>query len=302
VRDTGVVSDVSRELGASLRHWRDRVSPAAVGLPANGPRRSPGLRREELALLAGLSEDYVTRLEQGRSTHPSGQVLAALARALQLSADERSYLFRLAGQQPPASGRISGHLTPGVQRLLRRLDDIPVGVYDAAWTLVAWNQTWAALMGDPSAQRGRERNLLWRYFTGPHGNQPHGNQPHGTGPQSRVLRTEQEDAEFAAETVADLRGAAARYPNDDDLRGLIGDLNRVSARFAGLWQARAIGTHTADRKRIDHPEAGLLTLDCDVLTVQGADLRVIAFTAEPGSSDAEKLALLRVIGLQAMSG
>jgi transcriptional regulator with XRE-family HTH domain len=297
VRDTGVMSDSSRELGTSLRHWRDRIRPAAVGLAANGPRRSPGLRREELALLAGLSEDYVTRLEQGRSTHPSGQVLAALARALQLSSDERSYLFRLAGQQPPASGQISGHLTPGVQRLLRRLDDVPVGVYDPAWTLVAWNQTWAALMGDPSAQRGRERNLLWRYFTGPHGTGPHGNEP-----RSRVLRTEQEDAGFAAEAVADLRSAAARYPNDDDLRGLIDDLNRVSGRFAELWQARAVGSHTADRKRIDHPEVGLLTLDCDVFTVQGADLKVIAFTAEPSTGDADKLALLRVIGLQAISG
>lgn len=288
MRDTGVVSNDSRELGQSLRHWRDRVSPAAVGLPANGTRRSPGLRREELALLAGLSEDYVTRLEQGRSTHPSAQVLAALARALQLSADERGYLFRLAGQQPPAGGQICAHLTPGVQRLLQRLDDVPVGVYDAAWTLVAWNRSWAALMGDPSAQRGRAKNLLWRYFTGQQA--------------SRVRRTEQQAADFEAETVADLRSAAARYPNDDDLYALIGDLNRVSARFAELWQARAVASHTADRKSIDHPEVGLLTLDCDVLTVQGADLRVIAYSAEPGTGDAAKLALLRVIGLQAMSG
>lgn len=288
MRDTEVVGKDSSELGNSLRHWRDRLSPAAAGLPANGPRRSPGLRRQELALLAGLSEDYATRLEQGRSTHPSGQVLAALARALQLSADERSYLFRLAGQPPPAAGRICAHLTPGVQRLLRRLDDVPVGVYDAAWTLVAWNQAWSALMGDPSAQRGRDRNLLWRYFTGQ--------------PGSRILRTEQQAADFEAETAADLRNAAARYPDDDDLRGLIADLNRVSARFAELWQARAVASHTADRKCIDHPGMGPLTLDCDVFTVQGADLRVIAFTAEPGSGDADKLALLRVIGLQAMSG
>jgi hypothetical protein len=143
-------------------------------------------------------------------------------------------------------------------------------------------------MGDPSAQRGRDRNLLWRYFTGQQG--------------SRVLRTEQQAAEFEAETAADLRNAAARYPDDDDLRGLIADLNRVSARFAELWQARAVAAHTADRKSIDHPEVGLLTLDCDVFTVQGADLRVIAYTAEPGSGDADKLALLRVIGLPAMSG
>jgi transcriptional regulator with XRE-family HTH domain len=238
-------------------------------------------------MLAGMSADYVTRLEQGRSTHPSAQVLAALARALQLSADERSYLFRLAGHRAPATGRICSHLTPGVQRLLRRLDDIPVGVYDAAWTLVAWNQTWAALMGDPSGRRLRDQNLLWRYFTGQPG---------------RVRRGGQQAAEFEAEVVADLRSAAGRYPDDDDLRRLIYDLGQASARFAELWQARAVAVHTADRKSIEHPEVGTVTLDCDVFTVQGSDLRVIAYTAEPGSDDAAKLALLRVIGLQAMSG
>ncbi len=279
--------DDGNELGKSLRLWRDRISPAMAGLSVNGPRRAAGLRREELAMLAGLSADYVTRLEQGRSAHPSAQVLAALARALQLSSDEQDYLFRLAGQPEPAPGRISARITPGVQRLLRRLDDIPVGVYDAAWTLVAWNQTWAALMGDPSAQRGRDRNLLWRYFTGQPG---------------RVRHSEQQAAAFEAEAVADLRGAAARYPDDDSLRRLVDDLRRASARFAELWQARAVAVRTADRKRIDHPEVGPLTLDCDVCTVQGSDLRVIAYTAEPGSDDAEKLALLRVIGLQAMSG
>jgi hypothetical protein len=116
-----------------------------------------------------------------------------------------------------------------VQRLLRRLDNVPVGVYDAAWTLVAWNQAWAALMGDPSAQRGRDRNLLWRYFTGQ--------------PGSRILRTEQQAADFEAETAADLRNAAARYPDDDDLRGLIADLNRsapVSPSYGRPGQSRRI--------------------------------------------------------------
>jgi hypothetical protein len=95
---------------------------------------------------------------------------------------------------------------------------------------------------------------------------------------------------------------SVNVPDDDSLRRLVDDLRRASARFAELWQARAMAVRTAERKRIDHPEVGPLTLDCDVFTVQGSDLRVIAYTAEPGSDDAEKLALLRVIGLQAMSG
>jgi hypothetical protein len=160
-------------------------------------------------------------------------------------------------------------------------------VYDAGWTLVAWNQTWAALMGDPSTQRGRTRNLLWRHFTGKPG---------------RVVHTDQQTSSFETEAVADLRSATARYPNDDELHRLVADLNQASDRFAELWQTRAVAVHTTDRKLIHHPEVGPLTLDCDVLTVQGTDLRIIAYTAEPGSEDADRLALLRVIGLQTMSG
>jgi transcriptional regulator with XRE-family HTH domain len=274
------------ELGRALRRWRDRTGPAEVGLAAGGPRRAAGLRREELALLAGLSADYVTRLEQGRSVSPSAQVLTALARALRLSADERDYLFRLAGQALPSGGQISAQLTPGVERMLRRHDDVPVAVYDAAWNLLAWNPVWAALMGDPSPHRGRARNLPWQYFSGHRG---------------RVARSGAQDAAFDASMVADLRAAAARYPRDDGLARLISDLRRVSERFAGLWEAGAVADRTDDRKQISHPEVGQLTLDCDVLTVKGADLRVVMYTAEPGSEAADKLALLRVIGLQAMT-
>ena len=102
-------------------------------------------------MIAGLSVDYVVRLEQGRARNPSVQVLQALARALQLSTEERDYLFRLAGQLAPDSGRMSSHVTPGIQRLLQRLDELPVSVHDAGWNLIAWNSMWAALMGDPTS-------------------------------------------------------------------------------------------------------------------------------------------------------
>jgi transcriptional regulator with XRE-family HTH domain len=130
-----------QELGPYLRARRDQLPPSAVGLPARGPRRDSGLRREELVSLAGISVDYLVRLEQGRAPNPSTQVLAALARALWLTPEERDHLYRLAGQAPPNRARITSHPTPGVQRLLDRLADTAVGVYDAAWTLVAWNPT-----------------------------------------------------------------------------------------------------------------------------------------------------------------
>ena len=274
------------ELGQALRAWRDRVRPAEVGLSAGGHRRAAGLRREELALLAGVSADYITRLEQGRAASPSAQVLAALARALRLSDAERQHLFILAGQPLPAAGHIAASLTPGVQRLLDQLD-AAVGVYDPAWNLIAWNSLWAALMGDPSARRGRDRNVLWRHFTGQPG---------------RVRHAPEQEAAFEASAVADLRSATARYPEDAGLRRLVADLCAASSRFAALWEARAVGAHQADRKTIEHPEVGPVTLDCDVLTVQGSDLRIVAYTAASGSAAADRLKLLAVIGTQAMAG
>jgi transcriptional regulator with XRE-family HTH domain len=273
------------ELGAALRCWRDRVSPAEAGLPAGRARRAPGLRREELAMLAGVSADYITRLEQGRATAPSVQVLGALGRALRLSREEQDHLFRLAGQAPPRPGHISAQLTPGVQRLLDQLTGVPVSVSDAAWNLIAWNPLWAALMGDPSALTGRDRNVLWRHFT---------------SRQARVVRTAEEEARFEESTVADLRSATARYPDDTGLRQLIADLRAASPRFATLWETGVVGTHRESHKTFDHPDVGLITVDCDVLTVDGSDLRIIAYTTPAGSEAAEQLRLLSVIGTQAL--
>jgi transcriptional regulator with XRE-family HTH domain len=279
------VSNAS-ELGPALRAWRDRVGPAEAGLPAGGRRRAAGLRREELSWLAGVSADYITRLEQGRANAPSPQVLAALARALRLSDVERQHLFQLAGQPIPAAGQMPAHLTPGVQRLLDQLDGTPVAVYDAGWTLLAWNHLWAALLGDPSTLHGRDRNVLWRHFAGSGG---------------RVSHTGAGNAVFEASAVGDLRSATARYPDDGNLRRLVTDLRAASPRFAELWDARAVGTHEMDHKTIHHPEIGPLTLDCDVLTAVGSDLRIVAYTAPPGSDAADKLRLLAVIGTQSMA-
>jgi transcriptional regulator with XRE-family HTH domain len=278
VSDTGEMN----ELGASLRQWRDRIDPASIGVTTTRSRRSPGLRREELATAAGVSADYLTRLEQGRASNPSAQVLSALARVLRLSGDERDYLFQLANQPAPITITISNELTPGVRRLLERLDDVPVAVYDAGWTLVAWNSSWVALIGEPPADHGHARNLLWRYFVDP-------------GDSGRVVESEPRRISFEASSVADLRGVAARYPGDPGLRALIADLTHASPRFAELWAARTVAARTSDRKSINHPELGPILVDCDVLAVQGCDLRIVAYTAEPGTPDADKLALLNVV-------
>ncbi|WP_405883115.1 helix-turn-helix transcriptional regulator [Streptomyces sp. NBC_01136] len=276
----------STEFGRTVRRWRDRVSPEAAGLPAGGHRRAAGLRREELALLAGISVDYVTRLEQGRAANPSEQVVEALGRALRLSGTEREHLFRLAGLVPPGRGTVPAYITPSVQRLLDRLTGTPVAVYDAAWTLLLANPMHAALLGDPSGRRGNERNGVWRNLV---------------GPGSRVRHTPEARREFEAALVADLRATASRYPADQRLRRLVAELRASSDRFAELWDSGAVGHHEASRKTVDHPQVGPLTLDCDVLSVAGSDLRIMVYTAEPGTQDAERLALLGVLGTQTLT-
>jgi len=277
----------SWEFGSSVRRWRDRLAPGAVGLPPGTRRRARGLRREELAALAGISADYLTRLEQGRATAPSAQVVEALARALRLSDPERDLLYRLAGHAAPGPEVVPSRLTPSVQRLLDRLTHTPVVVYDATWTLVLANPAYDALMGDTSGWRGIERNSIWRNLL---------------GPGSRVVHTPRQQADHEARLVGDLRLTAARYPADRALRRLVRELTDASPRFAELWNSDGPPPppDPSKRKLIDHPEAGRMTLDCDTLLVAGDDLRIGVYTAEPGTEDAERLALALVLGTQSL--
>ncbi len=267
-----------------MRRWRDRVSPEVAGLPVGGPRRAPGLRREELALLAGISVDYVTRLEQGRATNPSDQVVEALGRALRLSGAEREHLFHAAGLAPPGQGTVPAYITPSVQRMLDRLIGTPVAVFDAAWTLLLANPLHAALLGE---YHGKDRNAVWRNFL---------------GSASRIRHTPQSLGALQTAHVAELRAAATKYPADQQVRRLIGELRAKSDTFALLWDSGAVGRPEASSKTIDHPQVGPLTLDCDVLSVAAGDLRIMIYTAEPGTQDAERLALLAVLGTQTLVG
>ncbi|MEU8896133.1 helix-turn-helix transcriptional regulator [Nocardia sp. NPDC048505] len=261
------------EFGVAVRRWRDQ----AVSESTNGARRVPGLRREELALLAGISVDYVTRLEQGRASNPSPQVVAALGRALRLTGEERAHLYRLAGLALPEPGTVGTEIPPAVQRMLDRMTGIPVAVFDASWTLLQANSACLALLGDAASWQGNERNRVWRHFVAP-------------GPTGRYSPEYLDALETAL--VSDLRTAAAHYPADAALRELIRDLRAHSARFDALWESGAVAGYEVTVKTIDHPVAGPLTLDCAVLTVAGCDLRIMIDTAEPGSVDAERLALL----------
>ncbi|WP_280419972.1 helix-turn-helix transcriptional regulator [Nocardia carnea] len=270
------------ELGVALRGWRDRLAPGDVGLPDLPGRRARGLRREELAALAGLSVDYIVRLEQGRATHPSEQVIGALARALQLEAGERDHLYRLAGLLPPPPGRISRHIPPSIQRLVARLGDLPIAVFCADWTLITWTPLWAALIGDPRTVPVERRNLVRLTFLS------------GPGDPVVPVRSERGDRAVEAALVADLRAAQVRYPDDLGLHRLIADCRSDSPRFAELWRSGAVGAHVHDRKTVTHPVVGDVILDCDVLDVPGVDLKIVVYTAVGGSPEAEKLDFLRV--------
>lgn len=274
------------DFAALLRAWRDRLSPVDAGFTVTPDRRAPGLRREELAQLAGLSVDYVLRLEQARAKNPSAQVVGALARALQLSRAERDQLYRSAGLLPPQDGTVSTHVPAGVQRLAGRLGDVPIGVFTADWTLVWWNATWCALHGDPTILPPSERNLARALFGG------------GAAHASMLpIQSEHGQDAFEVSIVADLKDAVSRYPRDVQLDRLVSELRDVSDVFAHHWTTQTAAVqHTTDRKTVRHPEVGEILLDCDVLIVPGADLRMVTYTAAAGSSDAAKLGLLRVTG------
>ena len=277
----------SWEFGTTLRHWRDGVAPATVGVAEGRRRRATGLRREEVAELAGISVDYLTRLEQGRATSPSAQVVEALARALRLTDAERDLLFRLAGHITPGLDLVSSRITPGVQRLLDRLANTPVAVYDATWTLIIANAPYDALMGQTTSWRGIERNSIWRHLI---------------GPGNRVVQTPAERADQQAQLVADLRLTAARSPADPRLKRLIRELAALSPHFVELWEGGNLEPHQDQgrHKTIDHPDVGHITLDCDTLVAAADDLRILIFTAEPETEDAERLTLATVLGTQSL--
>jgi transcriptional regulator with XRE-family HTH domain len=277
----------STELAAFLRSRRERITPGDVGLPAGTRRRTPGLRRDEVAHLAYISTEYYTRLEQARATHPSHEVLAGLARALRLSDAERVHLYRLAGIEPAPPGP-SRHVRSSIADLLDRLPQAAAIVISATYEVLAWNELACALMEDFSALPRRERNLARRVFLGPH-------------PQGRRLYGVSDADEFAHGCAQHLRMTAARYPNDAETTELIDELRSGSSEFAELWDSGDVSAQAHLCKTFDHPLVGRIVVNCDVLDIADLDQRVVIYTAAPGSASEEAMRLLSVVGTQQMT-
>ncbi|HET6742889.1 MAG TPA: helix-turn-helix transcriptional regulator [Kribbella sp.] len=274
-----------------LRRRRELLRPADVGLPDGVRRRTPGLRREEVAQLAAISTDYYSRLEQARGANPSEPIIAGLARALRCDLDERDHLYHLAGFSSPL--RLAGnHLDPGLMSLVERLTDIPVLItndldevlwQNALGDVVLGPRTGGPQTGGPQTGDPRSRNLTWRWFT---------------DPGLRELFPEEDWDAHAAAHVADLRGTQSRRMGDRDVAELVADLLEQSKEFRDLWELHEVAVHRLPRKRFLNAETGTLDLTCQTLLTPAADLRVRAFVPIEGTDAREKLDLLRVIGTQ----
>jgi transcriptional regulator with XRE-family HTH domain len=271
------------ELADFLRRCRARLAPADVGLAESGRRRTAGLRREEVARLAGMSADYYTRLEQARGPHPSRQMLTALARALRLTAGERDRLFRLAGVEPPRGPAGSGHVRPGLLLVLDRLHDTPALVVSDLGDVLAQNAMCRALVGDAMARPPERRNVVRRWFTEP--------------AACEIFPAEDRET-LARGHVAKLRGLLAARPEDPRPAALVAELLAASPDFARLWDAPEAAARRPARKRFRHPVVGEMALDCEVLLSAGHDQSLVVYTARPGTESYERLQLLRVVGLQ----
>ncbi|NKE62265.1 helix-turn-helix domain-containing protein [Lentzea sp. PSKA42] len=274
------------ELGAFLRSRRERLRPEDVGLPSGPRRRTPGLRREEVAVLAHISTEYYVRLEQGRAPRPSGEVLAGIAGALRLTDAESDHLHVLAGTAPSRTGLHRRDVRPSILALLERLPHTAGFVISAAFEVLAWNDLAAALMEDFAALAPQDRNLARRAFLWP-------------AQADTTLYGISDAAEFRHHVVMELRTTVARYPADPAVTGLVDELRDASPDFARLWERHDVQAAPMLTKTFRHPVVGEITVDCDTLTLTERDQHLVLYSAPPGSPDAEALALLNVLGAEA---
>jgi transcriptional regulator with XRE-family HTH domain len=267
-----------KELAHFLRTRRERISPEAVGLPGGSRRRTPGLRREELALLAGIGVTWYTSLEQGRAITVSTQVLESLARVLDLNAVERNHLFILAREQQLADPYpFTAAVSPALQCILDSMGTSPAYVANPRWDLLAWNQAMTRIYNtDFGALPLRERNILRLTFTSP------------------LQRTLLADWEQAAQGLLALfRASTERYVGEPWLKALVAELELASPQFRAWWPQHAIQTTHTGKKELNHPLVGRLVLQPTTFQVTDApDLRMVVYTPLAEANTAQKLAQL----------
>jgi transcriptional regulator with XRE-family HTH domain len=276
------------ELAAFLRSRRERLRPEDLGLPSGPRRRTPGLRREEIAVLAHISTEYYARLEQGRAPRPSDVVLAGIAGALRLTTAESEHLHRLAGTASIPSSMHRRDVRPSVVALLERLPQTAGIVLSAAYEVLAWNDLAAALMEDFGALAPRDRNLARKAFL-------------YTERLPKALYGISDEVAFRESVVTQLRGAQAVYPTDPVIAELVEELLEGSAEFARLWQRHDVQTPQPLQKTFRGTPVGDVTVDCDSLAITERDQYLVLYTAPVGSRDAENLALLSIIGSEPIS-
>lgn len=270
------------QLADFVRRRRLALQPEDVGLARGARRRTDGLRREELAMLCQMSVDYLTRIEQGRSTQPSEQMLEAMARGLRLELAERDHLFRLAGHTPARTVR-DDHVSPAILRVLDRLSDSPVQVLSSIGEVLVQTAPATALFGDVTGRTGLDRSVVYRWFT---------------EPASRTVYPRRDHDLRGRAFVAELRAAAGDPATADRARRIVDALAAQSQEFRAVWAVHEVGVAHGVEKTLVHPELGEIEAQCQRLIDAETGQRVLVFTATPGTESAERLRLLAVLGTQ----
>jgi transcriptional regulator with XRE-family HTH domain len=273
-------------LAEFLRARREALQPSDVGLPAGARRRTAGLRREEIAAVVGMSADYWARLEQRRGPQPSDQMLTAIARGLRLGLDERDHLFRLAGHEAPRRARLSPHVSPGLMRVLDRLDDTPALVITELGETLAQNRLAAAVFGDGVGWTGLDRSGIHRWFA---------------HPEARSQYPERDHERQGRLQVAQLRVAASMADPDPLAARVVASLLATSDEFRHYWDLQEVGTRFEEHKTLQHPEVGEIEVHCQALFTEDQSQVLLVLTPVPGSGAVEALALLGVVGEQRFS-
>ncbi|MFJ5991447.1 helix-turn-helix domain-containing protein [Lentzea sp. NPDC092896] len=269
------------ELGLFLQSRRARITPGDVGLPTGPRRRVPGLRRDEVAQIAGASVDYYIELERGRGAQPSVQMLAALARALRLDSDEREHLFVLAGRPVPPAHGVSAHVAPAILALLDRLDGTPARIITDLHETLVQNRLATALLGPATRE-----SFLSQWFT---------------DPAVRAVYPEDDHPHHSKVLVSDLRAAVARHAPAGAAAAMVTRLRQASEEFAALWDTGDVAVRRGEHKRIVHSELGVVDIQCQNLFSEDGHQRLQFFVATPGTAAVEQLRLLDVIGVQQFS-